>query len=229
MNEKQASVDLIIPTYQPDEKFDQLMKRLQTQTRQPNQIYVINTLVQGKENVIEEKYGHFPNLVVINIEKEEFDHGGTRNYGASLSSAEFVLFMTQDAVPANDKLIDNMLKAFSKEEIAVVYGRQLAGENANVIETYTRVFNYPDKDEIKTKADIKRLGIKTYFCSNVCAMYRKKIYEELGGFVTKTIFNEDMIMASKVIGAGYSISYASKATVIHFHKYTYWQQTYQKF
>ena len=36
---------------------------------------------------------------------------------------------------------------------------------------------------------------KTYFCSNVCAAYKKSIYEEIGGFVKKAIFNEDMIYA----------------------------------
>ena len=54
-------------------------------------------------------------------------------------------------------------------------------------------------------------GIKTFFCSNVCAAYRREIYEELGGFVRHTIFNEDMIYAAKAVEAGYSVAYAADA------------------
>jgi rhamnosyltransferase len=219
-----AKIDLIIPTYKPDEKFHKLMKRLKKQTVQPDHIWVINTITEPATIDIEEQYKDMPNLKVIHISKNDFDHGGTRNSGAYLSDAEFVMFMTQDAVPTDEYLIENMLEGFREERIAVVYGRQLAGKEVGTVERYTRTFNYPSEDSVKTMNDIERLGIKTYFCSNVCAAYRKSVYNELGGFVTKTIFNEDMIMASKIINAGYAIAYASSAKVIHSHKYTYWEQ-----
>ena len=50
-----------------------------------------------------------------------------------------------------------------------------------------RNFNYPEQSKIKTKADLETLGIKTFFCSNVCAAYNRKIFDELGGFVKHTI------------------------------------------
>lgn len=226
MTELEQKVDIIIPTYKPDEKYDKLMERLQKQTIKPNHIYVINTMDKREKQSTDVglKYQNMDNLTVYNITREEFDHGGTRNYGASLSKAEFVMMMTQDAVPADKCLLEKLLEPFAEEKVAAVYARQLPTEEIGPIEKYTRVFNYPDIDSVKTKQDLERLGIKTYFCSNVCAVYRKKVYEELGGFVTKTIFNEDMIMASKIIQAGYSIAYASKAKVFHAHKYTYRQQ-----
>ena len=42
-------------------------------------------------------------------------------------------------------------------------------------------------------------------------MYRRDIYLKMGGFVTKTIFNEDMIMAANMVQAGYQIAYAAEA------------------
>lgn len=215
------SLDIIIPTYKPDEKFEHLLKRLNEQTIKPTNILVINT---GEQYLDATKYNHITNLKMIHIKKEEFDHGGTRNFGVSLSDADIIMFMTQDAVPADKQLIEHMIKPFSREDVAVTYGRQLARKNAGYIEKYTRTFNYPDTDNIKSQKDLEKLGIKTYFCSNVCAAYKKDIYLKLGGFVTKTIFNEDMIMASKVITAGYSIAYASKAKVLHSHQYSYFQQ-----
>lgn len=225
-HEINLSLDIIIPTYKPGEKFDKLLKRLTSQTKRPNHIYIINTEEKYLETSRYERYMQegIDYITVIHIKKEEFDHGGTRNYGASLSKSDIVMFMTDDAVPADEYLIENILKAFRHEGVAACYGRQLANKNASMLEKYTRVFNYPDEDIVKSKKDLERLGIKTYFCSNVCAAYRNDIYQSLGGFVTKTIFNEDMIMASKIISAGYNIYYASKAKVIHSHKYTYRQQ-----
>ena len=215
------SVDVIIPSYKPDEKFQKILERLGKQTVRPGHIFVINTEEQYFK---EEKYPKLDNLTVIHISKKEFDHGGTRNYGASLSTADIILFMTQDAIPADKALIEEIRKPFESEEIGAVYGRQLAYQNSSEIEKYTRKFNYPEQDSVKSAADLERLGIKTYFCSNVCAAYRREVYEELGGFVLKTIFNEDMIMASQIINGGYKIAYASNARVYHSHKYTYWQQ-----
>ena len=51
----------------------------------------------------------------------------------------------------------------------------------------------------------------------------------MGGFVASYHFNEDMIMASKVIQAGYKIAYVAEAMVIHAHKYTLQTAVYEKF
>lgn len=221
-----SDIDVVIPTYKPGDVFYQLLERLEKQTIKPRNIIVINTEEQYFDK---SRCAHISNLKVVHIKKEEFDHGGSRNYAATLSKSPLILFMTQDALPDNRNLIEELIKPFKEEKVAVAYGRQLANSKAGVIERYTRTFNYPDKDIIKTKRDIERLGIKTYFSSNVCAVYRKDVYNELGGFVIKTIFNEDMIMASKVIQAGYSIYYASEAKVIHSHTYTYRQQFQRNF
>ena len=77
---------------------------------------------------------------------------------------------------------------------------------------------------MKTREDLPHLGIKTYFASNVCCAYQRKVFEELGGFVSPAIFNEDMIFAAGAIKAGYGIAYASDARVIHSHNLTFWQQ-----
>jgi rhamnosyltransferase len=121
-------------------------------------------------------------------------------------------------------LLKGFLNPFSDASVAATYARQLPGEASNLLEQYTRSFNYPKQSSVKSSADIDKLGIKTFFCSDVCATYRNDIYQKLGGFVDRTIFNEDMIMAFGIIGAGYKIAYAADAKVIHSHKYTYRQQ-----
>lgn len=232
MENKEVAVDVIIPTYRPDHKFDLLMKRLMKQTYQPKHVIILNTVPKSnsKEDELKEqdefmnKYRELYHATIIHIDQEEFDHGGTRRYGASLATSDLLLFMTQDAIPADEFLIEELVKVFEDETIGAAYARQLAHTNADEIETYTRNFNYPGQSCIKSKKDMETYGIKTFYCSNVCAMYRRSVYEKLGGFVDKTIFNEDMIMASKIIHANYKIAYVAEAKVYHSHKYTYRQQ-----
>lgn len=219
-------VDVIIPVYRPEkDKLMGLIKKLNAQTVRPSHVFFMQTLVGEPEDTkVKEMLLRTENAIVTPVEKKDFDHGGTRNKGAAMSEAEFMLFMTQDAVPADDRLIEHLLHAMERETVATAYGRQLPDHTVGVIEHYTRQFNYPAESMEKSKEDLKRLGIKTYFCSNVCAMYRKTVYEEMGGFVLHTIFNEDMIMAAGVIQAGYEIAYVAEAAVVHAHKYTYRQQ-----
>ena len=214
-------VDIIIPVYKPAPEFKNILKRLLKQTVPANHIYLLQTLDNGSSLMDELAEG----IVSVHpVLKKEFDHGATRRFGAGLSDAEFMLFMTQDAIPKDNRLIEKLLVPMSDKNIAVSYGRQMAGKDADILEKMTRIYNYPKESSVKSKNDLDRLGIKTYFCSDVCAMYRKSVYEELGGFVKKTIFNEDMIMASKVINAGYNIAYCAEAKVIHSHSYTCVQQ-----
>jgi rhamnosyltransferase len=217
------TVDVIIPTYRSDEKLTKLLKMLYQQTVKPNKVLILHTEeFQGQEQMLPEIKES--NITVIPINKKDFDHGATRKYGASLSSADILLFMTQDAVPKDEFLIEKLLEPYTDPWVSATYARQLPDENADLLERYTRHFNYPKQSRIKSMDDLDELGIKTFFCSNVCATYRNSVYQKLGGFVEKTIFNEDMIMAAGMIRADYRIAYVADAKVVHSHKYTYLQQ-----
>lgn len=212
--------DVIIPTYRPDEKLVRLLERLGRQTRKPNRILVINT-----EETFWKPLPQQPdNLELTHISKEEFDHGATRRMGAERSDAEFFVCMTQDALPADHQLFEHLLAPMADGRVGAAYARQLAGREAGVIEGYTRQFNYPETSRIKTKEDLSELGIKTWFCSDVCAVYRKSAYEKAGGFVKHAIFNEDMLMAAALMEQGYSVAYEAEAKVWHSHRYTAVQQ-----
>ena len=114
-------------------------------------------------------------------------------------------------------------------DIAAAYARQLPKKHSGVEERFSRQFNYPDKRRVKSAEDLPKLGIKTFFCSNVCAAYRREIYDSLGGFVQRAIFNEDMIYASAVIRNGYKIAYEAQAGVYHSHDYTNMQKLHRNF
>ncbi len=225
------TIDVIIPTYKPDENFIALVEKLNRQTIKINKIIIMNT---------EEKYfdflfhvnnslSKFSNLEVHHLSRREFDHGKTRNKGASKSDADYLVFMTQDAMPQSDSLLEELLKPFSDDKVAVSYARQLASKQSSVVEKITREYNYPPKSQIKTKEDLAVLGVKTYFCSNVCCAYRRDVFLEHKGFINHTIFNEDMIYAAGMISDGFKVAYTADACVYHSHNYSAKQQFHRNF
>lgn len=223
--------DIIIPVYKPDGKFLTLIEKLGKQSVLPNRIIIMNTEQKYYDRLI---YGtsfqkEHRDMVVKHLSRREFDHGRTRNRGVQYSDTDFFIMMTQDAVPADEYLVERLLEQLGKENVAVAYARQLAAEDSSEIEKYTRNFNYPEQSKIKTKADLETLGIKTFFCSNVCAAYNRKIFDALGGFVKHTIFNEDMIYAARAVEAGYGIAYTAEARVVHSHDYSNREQFQRNF
>lgn len=219
-------VDVIIPVYKPDRGFLTMVEKLQAQTVPVNRIILMNTEQKYLDRLL---YGttlerEHHNITVKHLSKREFDHGRTRNQGVKLSDTDVFVMMTQDAMPADEFLLERLLEALRGEKAAVSYARQLPGRDSSEAERFTRQFNYPAESRVKTKEDLSELGVKTFFCSNVCAAYRRDVFEELGGFVNHAIFNEDMLYAAKAVEAGFGIAYAAQAKVYHSHNYTYRQQ-----
>ena len=226
-----VTVDVIIPSYKPDQKFLTLIKRLEQQSVPVRQIIIMNTEQKYFDRLI---YGtsfqkDYHNIMVKHISKKEFDHGRTRNRGVRYSDAEYFIMMTDDAVPADEHLVEKLLEPLCSGKAVVSYARQLAAEDSGAVEKFTRNFNYPDQSKVKTKADLDKMGIKTFFCSNVCAAYNRQVFDKLGGFIKHTIFNEDMIYAAGAIEAGYGIAYVAEARVYHSHNYTNLEQFHRNF
>ncbi|MDR0221051.1 MAG: glycosyltransferase [Lachnospiraceae bacterium] len=221
------NIDVIIPTYKPGRLFLEAMDMLARQTHAPGKIIIVNTGARFFAEVMDE--GEFlrkyPGSAVFHVGEAEFDHGRTRNFAVAQSAAEAFVMMTQDAVPFDEFLLENLARGLNgADKIAVCYGRQLPSMGSDELERFIRGFNYGDVALVKTEADVPRLGIKTYFCSNVCAVYRREVFDRLGGFANHVLFNEDMLYAAKALKSGYAIRYEPAAAVCHSHDYTYRQQ-----
>ena len=232
-NMKKYSV--IILTHMPHDELIVSIERLLTQKTKPEKIIIYNTnLVNFFKNIKERLkferllYDNKDLIKLIHIEEKDFDHGKARNDAMKLVSTDYALFLTDDAIPYNNELCDNLLNAFDKYDsdtkVAVTYARQIAKVSAKLKEKYTREFNYPSFDIIKDKANESKLGIKNYFCSNVCAMYNRNIFNNLLGFEENIILNEDTFYVYKAINSGYKVVYVSNALVCHSHNYTYKDQ-----
>lgn len=225
------TIDVIIPVYKPDNTLLTLLDLLHRQSTKLQRIILMNTEKSIFDAFMseEEFAGKYKDVSLFHVTKAEFDHGKTRHEGILKSDADIVLCMTQDAVPADEYLVEKLIEALQEETVIAAYARQLPREDCSVMESYMRSFNYPEESCVKSIDDLDRLKIKTYFCSNVCCAYKRELYEKMGGFIQRTIFNEDMIFAANAIKAGYKVAYVAEARVIHSHNYKCMQQLHRNF
>ena len=216
--------DVIIPVYLPDKRLEKILYALSKQSARVRSVILMRTVADGEDVTryerLKERYLF---LEVYDVDKESFDHAATRNEGISHIGEDTThfLLMTQDAVPADAFVVERLHGALAvKDEKgvrAVAYARQIAGKDAPIEERCQRAFNYPKTSSVRSYDDIDRYGIKTFFCSNVCALYDRKIFEETGPFKAPAVFNEDMVYAAAALKKGYAVAYAADAVVIHRH------------
>lgn len=214
-------VSVIIPTLQAGGGLRGLLEALQGQSLAPHEIIVIDSASTDGTPDVARACG----ARVIEIDRKDFDHGGTRNQGASYAVGEVLVFMTQDAVPAHAGLLERLVAPLlADERVACAYARQEPRPEAGVLERLTRRHLYPEQPSVKWKSDLPKLGIRTFFCSNVCAAYRRDVFEQLGRFPAPVLFNEDLFFAARAILADFGVAYAADARVVHSHHYTLAQQ-----
>lgn len=227
MTEEKRTVDVVIPVYKPGPEFLKVLEILNKQTLPPGKIVLMIT--ESADSIVPD-FGDRENTETYFVKEREFDHGGTRNLGLSHCSADYVAFLTQDAVPEGETFLEKMVSGMKRgEKIAASYARQLPKEDASVLEKATRSFNYPAESSLRTEADIPARGIKTFFLSDVASIYDREIFESLGGFTEQMIFNEDMLYAHKAVTSGYGIFYNGDAAVYHSHNLRLSEQFHRNF
>lgn len=213
-------VSLIIPTLNAENYMPALIEIIDKQTVKPYEVIIIDS--ESDDNTVDmaQKAG----WKLLHVKRADFDHGGTRNHAFDNTIGEYVLFLSQDALPANENYIEELIKGFEDDNVAMISARQVARKDATDIEKLVRDFNYPSRSFVRTKKDIEVMGIKAYFFSDVCSAYRRTAFEKLGKFETPLLTNEDMLMAARALEAGYKVGYCGTAEVYHSHNYTLEQQ-----
>lgn len=214
------SVSVAIPTLNAAGRIGALLEKLEKQTVSPLEIHVIDS---SSEDGTADEVKKFPDVKLKVIDRKNFNHGLTRHDALMKASGDLVCFLTDDAVPANENFIANLIKPLEDEQVGMSYGRQLPRHDARLFERIVREKSYSKESNVRSKEDIPKYGIKTFNATDVCSCYRRSAYLECGGF-GKVNTNEDMLMAAKLIYGGYKVAYAADAEVIHSHNFTFKQQ-----
>lgn len=215
------SVALVIPTYNGSSTWMECVDAIVGQTLKPDHILVIDSGSTDSTRQFAQAAG----FDIIDIRKDEFDHGGTRQLASDrLKSADVLVYLTQDAIFNSPDSLLRIVSAFSDQSVGMAVGRQSSRAGAGHIEAHARAFNYPPHAELRTFDDKNRLGIKVAFASNSFAAYDHRALESVGGFPSGLILGEDTIVAARMLKRGLKVAYVAGAEVRHSHDYSVMQE-----
>jgi rhamnosyltransferase len=162
------------------------------------------------------------------IRETEFNHGVTRNFAISKSQGKYIILMTADAIPYNNRWMERLVSNLERDQSAAgVYSRQIPHIESHPLTQIrvNRLFTSNKKrreSQIDKIADYENLSPreKHMLCNfdNVSSCIRKDVWGEIP--FPKTDFAEDLEWSKSVLGAGYKIIYEPDSIVYHSHDFS---------
>lgn len=220
------TIDIICPVYNAENYVEKQYIQIKQQTFYKNIKNINYIITESKDKTLSTVEGlqqEDEKIKYSVIKKQKFSHSLSREKVAKNSTADILVFITQDVKIEKTDWLEKLATPIYNGDVAACYSRQLC-ENST-IERYTRECNYPSRSIIKTKDDIEKLGLNTFFFSDASSAIKTDIFKKLNGYDGKNFpTNEDMYIAYKLITNGYKIKYCADSEVVHSHKFTLKQQ-----
>lgn len=211
------NIDIICPLYNAEKYIENLHHSFLVQKKV--NIKSINYALTRSDDKTEEILKSL-NANYELIEPSQFSHSLTREYMAKKSSADIIVFVSQDVKILRDDWLYYLTEDIIKGNCDAAYSRQIAEKNN--IEKYTREKNYGNISFIKEKKDLTSMGLNTFFFSDASSAIKRDIFEQLNYYDGKTLSsNEDQYIAYKLIMSGYKIKYCAESEVIHSHLFNF--------
>jgi rhamnosyltransferase len=221
LSSPEASV--VIPTFQAGPGFDELLRRLSSQRTDFG--YEIIVIDSGSTDGTAELAGRH-GASVHRIDPAEFDHGATRNLGASLSSGRYVVFLVQDALPEDDDWLAAMVESLDADEtVAGVYGRQIPRPDSSPLtralmqdwptsglERREQFAGGPESYGALPAAERRSLAV----FDNVSSCVRRSVWRRIP--FERTGFGEDLRWGKAAVEAGHKLIYEPRSAVLHSHE-----------
>lgn len=165
-------------------------------------------------------------IKIISISPLEFNHGTTRNLAIQNSKGNYIIFLSQDAIPFNNEWLINLITPLEQnQDVAGVYSKQIPREDCHIMEcrqiVESKFYGNPDIPKFYSN----QTG--NIFFTNTSSCIRRSVWEQIP--FKKVICGEDIIWAHEVIKAGLQVCYDPNSVVIHSHSYNYKQNLMRNF
>jgi len=194
---------IVIRAYNEAGHLPRLLEGIRQQTVEDVEIILVDSGSTDDTVLIAESYG----AQVVRIPSDEFTFGRSLNFGVRAARRELVVVASAHVYPVYPDWLECLLRPFEDDQVALVYGKQRGMETSKFSEH--RIFRqwFPDTDVAQQDSP---------FCNNANAAIRRSFWE--GHPYDETLTGlEDLAWAKWAQGAGYVISYAAHAEIIHVH------------
>lgn len=216
----------VILTRNPGPRFASVLDRvLEQDCPWPFEVLVLDT---GSTDGTVEYVQSRPGARLHTIVPDEFGHGRTRNLAVSLTSGEFVAFLTHDALPFDGSWLRRLVEAVEQApNIAGAFGRHVAYQDASPFtsrdldQQFARFLEQPlvvsrDLDPRHYATDRRWQEMLRFYSDNNSCL-RRSVWEQIP--YPDVDFAEDQAWAERIIRAGFAKAYAPDAVVYHSHDY----------
>lgn len=227
MSEARPRVSVVIPLWNGGPRFVHLLEVLRAQELEGGfELVVVDSgSSDGSAEAAREAADVFHT-----IPQSEFNHGGTRNLGISLSAGEVVCLLTQDAVPMHADYLACITAPFADERVDGAYARQfplddcdpilkerLRGWSASRNEPVLQHFALGDAAAARAAFDALPPMERYLACAydNVASAMRRSSWERHP--YPERNFGEDVAWARKVLLDGGAVHFEPTARVEHSH------------
>jgi GT2 family glycosyltransferase len=220
-----AEISVVILTYNGERYLAEVLNAIFAQkTTLTFEVVAVDSGSSDRTLEILEKH----TIRIIQIPNREFGHGRTRNFGAQSTGGQYVVFLTQDATPANENWLENLVCPLVEDQrVAGAYSRQIPRPDCNPIESrdigigagpLSTVKKVDFQDPIqKTNYDAHRTSFITF--SNVSSCIRRNALDTLP-FSEQIVMVEDQEWCKRAIESGYWVIYEATSSVYHSHNHS---------
>ncbi|MFV0533986.1 MAG: glycosyltransferase family A protein, partial [Cumulibacter sp.] len=215
------SVTVCVLTFNGDKYLKRVLDGIEAQVYNgPVEVLVIDSGSTDRTLAIVEDY---PEVRLHQIANSDFQHGRTRNLAAELSSTEFIAYLTQDAIPANEWWLHELTEPFRRfPDVVGVMGKQIPRANCYPMlkREIRQVFSQmgPDfgtsifyRDSALPEGMINSAA---NFYSDVNSAARLETLRQRIRY-REVPYAEDQLFGADVLEAGLAKAYASRAVVEH--------------
>ncbi len=211
-------VSVVIPTYNGAHELPQLLELLRKQKGIPDlEIVVVDSGSTDGTDTMAEAEG----CKVIRIPQSEFSHSHARMLGATAATGEYLLFMTQDALPDRDDWVLRMLQPCLISGAAAVSCYESPKADADLLSHIT-VWNWKNimsggsdrLTALPADASYDNLRRSAQLSDNACAV-KRSIFMELGGH--RGAYAEDLDLGIRLLRSGHKLGLLASISVVHSH------------
>ena len=220
---KTSTVSIVIPTRNAGPRIGELLAALRAQEIAVSpEIVVIDSGSRDKTPELAAECG----ARVIAVPGGSFHHGRTRNEAIRSTSGQFVVMTVQDALPADQTWLPQLLEPLLESpSVAGSYGLQAAPSYAGLLArarsaAWGEAFQHPVVRSLASSDDFWRMQpeerLDLIRFDNVTSCMRRSIWQEIP--FPEQGYGEDMAWARSALLAGYQVAYVPSAQVWHSHE-----------
>ncbi len=197
------SVSIIIRAYNEEEHIGRLLAGIGHQTLKEVQVILVDS---GSQDATVQIASQYP-VKIVSISPEEFTFGRSLNLGIAAADADLVVMASAHVYPVYPDWLEQLLKPFENDRVALTYGKQRGSETTAFSEHQIFKTWYPDHANPKQSSP---------FCNNANAAIRRELWEQhpydesLPGL-------EDLAWGQWAFDQNYLLAYVPEAEVIHVH------------